>query len=92
MLAVGPDPGGRGAQGLGNGYTVYVRSADLLRWLEDQGVHHVLEVPRNESLWVGMDGWTTEAVHAVHGDQEWNRLSAGADCTDERGYDWLCRS
>lgn len=35
----------------------------------DQGRHHVLATPRNESLWVGRDGWTPEAVHAIQGDQ-----------------------
>ena len=35
--------------------------------------------------------WTPEAVRAVHGDQEWHRLSAGTGSKDERGYDWQCR-
>ena len=55
------------------GDTFYGRSTDLRRGLEDAGVHHVLAVPRNESLWVGRDIWTPEAVHAVHAGREWYR-------------------
>ena len=73
------------------GDTVYGRAADLRRWLENRGMHHVLAVPRNESLWVGRDDWTPETVHAVHGDQAWHRLSTGAGSENERGYDWQCR-
>ena len=51
----------------------------------------MLAVPRNESLWVGRDIWTPEAVHAVHAGREWYRLSAGAGSKGERGYDWQCR-
>ena len=72
------------------GDTLYGRSTELRRWLEDAGQHHVLAVPRNESLWVGRDIWTPEAVHAVHEDREWYRLSAGAGSKGERWYDWQC--
>ena len=72
------------------GNTFYGRSTDLRRWLEDAGQHHVLAVPRNESLWVGRDIRTPEAVHAVHADQEWYRLGAGAGSKGERWYDWQC--
>lgn len=73
------------------GDKVYGRAAGLRCWLEDRGVHHVLAVPRNESPWVGWDGWTPDAVRAVHGDQEWHRLNAGVGSKDERRYDWQCR-
>ena len=72
------------------GDTVYGRSTELRRWLEDAGQHHVLAVPRNQSLWVGRDIWTPEAVHAVHEGREWYRLSAGAGSKGERWYDWQC--
>ena len=62
----------------------------LARVLEDAGVHHALAVPRNESLWVGRDIWTPEAVHAVHAGGEWYRLSACAGNKGERWYDWQC--
>ena len=48
----------------------------------------MLAVPRNESLWVGRDIWTPEAVHAVHEGREWYLLSAGAGSKGERWYDW----
>ena len=52
------------------GDTVYGRSTDLRRWLEDRGQHHMLAVPCNESLWVGRNIWTPEAVQAVHEGRE----------------------
>ena len=73
------------------GDTVYGRATELRRGLEDAGQHHVLAVPHNESLRVGRDIWAPEAVHAVHADHEWYRLSAGAGSKGERGYDWQCR-
>ena len=72
------------------GDTVYGRATELRRWLEHAGQHHVLAVPRNESLWVGPALWTPEAVHAVQAGQEWYRLSAGAGSKGERRYDWQC--
>ena len=70
------------------GDTVYGRSTALRRWLEDRGQHHVLAVPRNESLWVSRDIWTPKAMHAVHEGQEWYRLSTDAGNKGERWYDW----
>ena len=72
------------------GDTLYGRSTDLRRWLEDAGQHHVLAVSRNESQWGDWDIWTPEVVHVIHAGQEWYRLSAGAGSKGERWYDWQC--
>lgn len=42
------------------GDTVHGCSRALRSWLEDEGLHHVLAVPRNEELWAGTDAgaWT----------------------------------
>ena len=37
------------------GDAVYGHSRGLRRWLEAQGLHHVLAVPRNGELWTGID-------------------------------------
>ena len=72
------------------GDTVYGHSRELRSWLEDQGLHHVLAVPRNEELWAGTDLWRVDEVHAAYGEREWHRLSAGAGSKGERWYDWQC--
>ena len=72
------------------GDTVYGHSRELRSWLEDQGLHHVLAVPRNEELWAGTDLWRVDEVHAAYGDREWHRLSAGPGSKGERWYDWQC--
>ena len=59
------------------GDTVYGHSRALCSWLEDEGLHHVLAVPRNEELWAGTDLWRVDEVQAAYGDREWYRLSAG---------------
>ncbi len=73
------------------GDTVHGRSRALRSWLEDEGLHHVLAVPRNEELWAGTDLWRVDEVHAAHGDREWHRLSAGSGSKGEWWYDWQCR-
>ena len=72
------------------GDTVYGHSRALRSWLEDQGLHHVLAVPRNEELWAGSDLWRVDEVQAVHRERAWHRLSAGAGSKGERWYDWQC--
>jgi SRSO17 transposase len=72
------------------GDTVYGHSRALRSWLEDEGLHHVLAVPRNEELWAGTDLWRVDEVHAAYGDRAWHRLSAGAGSKGERWYDWQC--
>ena len=59
----------------------------LHSWLEDEGLHHVLAVPRSEGLWAGSALWRVDAVQAAYGDREWHRLSAGTGSKGERGYD-----
>jgi len=72
------------------GDTVYGHSRALRSWLEDEGLHHVLAVPRNEELWAGSDLWRVDEVQAVHAHREWYRISAGAGSKGERWYDWQC--
>ena len=72
------------------GDTVYGRSRALRSWLEDEGLHHVLAVPRNDELWAGHDLWRVDEVQAVHAHREWYRISAGAGSKGERWYDWQC--
>lgn len=66
----------------------------LRSWLKDEGLHHVLAVPRNEELWTGADRGRVDEVHAVHQDQAWHRLGTGskgsAGPTDSAGC-WRSR-
>ncbi len=72
------------------GDAVYGRSRGLRSWLEDEGLHHVLAVPRNEELWAGSDLWRVDEVQAVQAHREWHRISAGAGSKGARWYDWQC--
>ena len=72
------------------GDTVYGRSRALRGWLEDEGLHHVLAVPRNEELEAGLNRWRADEVLAAHEDWAWHRMSAGPGSKGERWYDWQC--
>ena len=70
------------------GDTVHGHSRALRSRLEDEGLHHVLAVPRNEELWAGIDLRRVDKVQVVCGDREWHRMSAGAGSKRECWYDW----
>lgn len=72
------------------GDTVSGHSRALRNWLEDQDLHHVLTVPRNEELWTDRDRWRVDEVQAVQGNRAWHRLSASAGSKEKRWYDWQC--
>ena len=72
------------------GDTVHGRARALRRWLEDEGLHHVLAVPRNEELETGLNRWRADEVLAAHEDWAWHRMSAGPGSKGERWYDWQC--
>ena len=69
------------------GDAVYGHSRELRSWLEDNGRHDMLAVPRNETVWAGTDTWRVDEVHTACRERAWHRISAGADSKGERRYD-----
>lgn len=71
------------------GDAVYGDNRALRVWLEQQGLHFVLAVRSNASVWTGRLRQATVAQLAqdVTG-QEWHTLSAGEGSKGPRWYDW----
>ena len=74
------------------GDEVYGNDRKLRRWLEREGIPHVLAVRSNEKLWV----WTDQGLCQVRADRltsqvdelGWTRCSAGDGAKGPRVYDW----
>ena len=74
------------------GDAVYGSDRNLRRWLEREGIPHVLAIKSNEKLWA----WTEKGPRQVRADRlaswvdecDWHRLSAGDGAKGPRFYDW----
>ena len=74
------------------GDAVYGSDRNLRRWLEEEGIPHVLAIKSNEQLWA----WTEKGPRQVRADRlaswvdesGWQRLSAGDGVKGPRVYDW----
>ena len=74
------------------GDEVYGSDRNLRRWLEREGIPHVLAIKSNEKLWA----WTEKGPRQVRADRlaswvdecDWHRLSAGDGAKGPRFYDW----
>ena len=74
------------------GDEVYGSDRNLRRWLEREGIPHVVAIKRNEKLWA----LTDKGPRQVRADQlasgveesHWMRLSAGNGAKGPRVYDW----
>ena len=74
------------------GDEVYGNDRNLRRWLEREGIPHVVAIKRNEKLWA----LTDKGPRQVRADQlasgveesHWMRLSAGNGAKGPRVYDW----
>ena len=74
------------------GDEVYGSDRNLRRWLEREGIPHVLAIKSNEQLWA----WTEKGPRQVRADPlaswvdecDWHRLSAGDGAKGPRFYDW----
>ena len=74
------------------GDEVYGSDRNLRRWLEREGIPHVLAIKSNEKLWA----WTEKGPRQVRADRlaswvdecDWQRLSAGDGAKGPRFYDW----
>ena len=74
------------------GDEVYGSDRNLRLWLEQEGIHHVLAIKRNEKLWA----WTGKEPRQVQADRlasevdksNWIRCSAGDGAKGPRIYDW----
>ena len=74
------------------GDEVYGNDRKLRRWLEREGIPHVLAIRSNEKLWV----WTDQGLCQVRADRltsqvdelGWTRCSAGDGAKGPRVYDW----
>ena len=74
------------------GDTVYGNDRRLRRWLEEQGIAHVLAVKSNESLWADTERGSAQVAARQLSqeipDEGWQRLSAGDGTKGPRLYDW----
>ena len=74
------------------GDAVYGSDRNLRRWLEREGIPHVLAIKSNEKLWA----WAEKGPRQVRADRlaswvdecDWHRLSAGDGAKGPRFYDW----
>ena len=74
------------------GDEVYGSDRNLRRWLEREGIPHVLAIKSNEKLWA----WTEKGPRQVRADRlaswvdecDWHRLSASDGAKSPRFYDW----
>ena len=74
------------------GDEVYGSDRNLRRWLEREGVPHVLAIKRNEQLWAlteqGPCQVRADRLASGVGESAWVRCSAGAGAKGPRVYDW----
>ena len=74
------------------GDTVYGNDRRLRRWLEEQGLSHVLAVKNNEPRWVDTAGGSAPVAARRLAQQipeeAWQRLSAEDGSKGPRLYDW----
>ena len=74
------------------GDEVYGSGRDLRRWLEREGIPHVMAIKSNEKLWAWTDKGPLQvrADRLVSGVEEsgWVRCSAGNGAKGPRVYDW----
>ena len=75
------------------GDTVYGNDRRLRRWLEEQGISHVLAVKNNEALWADTEHGSAPVVARQLAQQipaeDWQRLSAGEGSKGPRLYDTI---